>query len=103
MKYMNKTPDGVMSEFRSPFHIYEPKGLTRGSSEYGENIVNQINEDYDSTLGKFLGENRTKLEIGEVLISSFFETTPAVYEARIVVDNIEEFNLLAITNFNELF
>lgn len=66
-------------------------------------VINQINEDYDSTLGKFLGENRTKLEIGEVLISSFFETTPEVYEARIVVDNIEEFNLLAITNFNELF
>ena len=66
-------------------------------------VINQINEDYDSTLGKFLGENRTKLEIGEVLISSFFETTPAVYEARIVVDNIEEFNLLPITNFNELF
>ena len=26
-----------------------------------QSIVNQINEDYDATLGKFLGENRTQL------------------------------------------
>ena len=36
------------------------------------NVANEINEDYDSTLGKFLGENRTKLTLGEVSISTFF-------------------------------
>lgn len=75
-------------------------------SDYGtttdQNIINQINEDYDSTLGEFLGANRTKLEIGQVSISTFFETTPFVYEARTEVDNVDEMGLLSITNINEL-
>ena len=48
-------------------------------SDYGtttdESIVTQINEDYDATLGKFLAENRTKLNIGEISVSTFFEST----------------------------
>ena len=75
-------------------------------SDYGtttdESIVNQINEDYDATLGKFLGENRTKLNIGEVSVSTFFETTSFVYEARTQVDNVDDLGLNAISNFNEL-
>ena len=75
-------------------------------SDYGtttdESIVNQINEDYDSTLGKFLGENRTKLNIGEISVSIFFETTSVVYEARTVVDNVDNLGLKAVSNFNEL-
>ncbi len=75
-------------------------------SDYGtttdENIVNQINEDYDSTLGEFLGANRTKLELGIVSVSDFFETTSFVYEARTQVDNIDEMGLLSITNVNQL-
>ena len=75
-------------------------------SDYGtttdQNIINQINEDYDSTLGEFLGANRIKLEIGQVSVSTFFETTPFVYEARTEVDNIDELSLSAITNINEL-
>ena len=75
-------------------------------SDYGtttdQDIINQINEDYDSTLGEFLGANRTKLEIGQVSISTFFETTPFVYEARTEVDNVDELGLLSITNINEL-
>jgi len=75
-------------------------------SDYGtttdQDIVNQINEDYDSTLGEFLGANRTKLELGEVSVSTFFETTPFVYEARTEVDNVDEMGLLSITNINEL-
>ena len=75
-------------------------------SDYGtttdESIVNQINEDYDATLGKFLGENRTKLNIGQVSVSTFFETTSFVYEARTVVDNVDDLGLNAISNFNEL-
>jgi len=67
-----------------------------------QDVVNQINEDYDSTLGEFLGANRTKLELGQISISTFFETTSFVYEARTQVDNIDELGLLAITNINEL-
>ena len=75
-------------------------------SDYGtttdESIVNQINEDYDATLGKFLAENRTKLNIGEISVSVFFETTAVVYEARTVVDNVDDLGLKAVSNFNEL-
>lgn len=75
-------------------------------SDYGtttdENIVNQINENYDSTLGAFLGENRTKLQLGIVSVSTFFETTSFVYEARTEVDNVEGLNVLNITDLNQL-
>ena len=75
-------------------------------SDYGtttdQNIINQINEDYDSTLGEFLGANRTKLEIGQASISTFFETTPFVYEARTEVDNVDELGLFKITTVNQL-
>jgi hypothetical protein len=66
-------------------------------------IVIETNEIYDSTLGAFLGANRTKLEIGEVLISTFFETTPVVYEARTVVDNVDDLGLVSVNYINELF
>ena len=75
-------------------------------SDYGtttdQDIVNQINEDYDATLGEFLGANRTKLELGQVSVSTFFETTSFVYEARTEVDNVDEMGLISITNINEL-
>jgi hypothetical protein len=54
------------------------------------NVANEINEDYDSTLGKFLGENRTKLTLGEVSISTFFAG----------VDSVNEVS--EITNINQL-
>lgn len=65
-------------------------------------VVNEINEQYDSTLGVFIGENRTKLQIGEVLISTFFETTQYVNEARTEIDNVEDLGLTKITNIIEL-
>ena len=75
-------------------------------SDYGTTtdieIVNQINEDYDSTLGAFLGENRTKLELGITLLSTFFESTDFVYEARTEVINVDGLELKNITNLNEL-
>lgn len=67
-----------------------------------DEVAIQINEDYDATLGKFLAENRTKLNIGEVSVSTFFETTSFVYEARTQVENVDDLNLLSITDFNEL-
>lgn len=65
-------------------------------------VINEINEDYDSTLGKFLGENRTKLEIGEVLISAFFDGVSYVSEARTEVENTDQLNLSEIININQL-
>ena len=65
-------------------------------------VINEINEAYDSTLGKFLGENRTKLEIGEVLISAFFNGVSYVNEARTEVENTDELNLSEIININQL-
>jgi|TARA_R110000787_G_scaffold48317_2_gene116613 hypothetical protein len=67
-----------------------------------EQVVCDINKDYDSTLGAFLGLHRTELENGSVLIDVFFNTTPFVYEARYVVDTIEGLGLTEITNTNQL-
>jgi len=65
-------------------------------------VINEINEAYDSTLGKFLGENRTKLEIGEVSISTFFSGVSYVNEARTEVENVDSLSLIEITNVNQL-
>ena len=53
-------------------------------------------------LGKFLGENRTKLELGEVSISTFFASTSYVNEARAQVEDATDLGLIEITNINEL-
>lgn len=65
-------------------------------------VANEINENYDTTLGKFLGGNRTKLDLGEISVSTFFATTNSVNEARTEVDTIEGLGLSLITNVNEL-
>lgn len=65
-------------------------------------VVNEINEAYDASLGLFLGENRTKLELGIVSVSSFFSEIPYVNEARTEVDDIEGLSLSEINNVNEL-
>ena len=67
-----------------------------------DNVAIEINEDYDSTLGAFLGTNRTKLNIGEVSISTFFATTSYVHEARTEVESVEGLGLSEITNVNQL-
>ena len=66
------------------------------------NVANEINEDYDSTLGKFLGENRTKLTLGEVSISTFFAGIDSVNEARTEVETVDGLGILEITNVNQL-
>ena len=66
------------------------------------NIINQINEDYDSSLGKFLGENRTKLEMGIVDISAFFVDFPFVHEARTQVEDSEGLGLIEVTDIDQL-
>ena len=65
-------------------------------------VINQVNEDYDSTLGKFIGENKTKLELGIVSISTFFANTPFVNEARTQVTEVEDLGLIEVTDINQL-
>lgn len=66
------------------------------------NIISDINQSYDNTLGIFIAQNRTKLESGETLISSFFADVDYVNEARIQVDTIEGLGLIEIININQL-
>ena len=66
------------------------------------NIINQINEDYDASLGKFLGENKTKIELGIVSVSTFFADTPFVNEARTQVDDVDSLGLVEVTDINQL-
>ena len=65
-------------------------------------IINQINEDYDSSLGKFIGENKTKLELGIVSISTFFAIYAFVNEARTQVEDTENLGLVEVTDINQL-
>lgn len=65
-------------------------------------IINQINEDYDASLGKFLGENKTKIELGIVSVSTFFAETEYVNEARTQVNDTESLDLVKITDINQL-
>ncbi len=65
-------------------------------------VINQINEDYDASLGSFLGKNKTKLEIGIVLISVFFDNYEYVHEARTQVTSIEGLDLPKIININQI-
>ena len=65
-------------------------------------LINEINEAYDVSLSVFLGENRTKLEIGEVSISTFFSGVSYVNEARTEVESVEGLSLIEITNVNQL-
>tara|TARA_B110000483_G_scaffold241065_1_gene323116 strand:+ start:639 stop:920 length:282 start_codon:yes stop_codon:yes gene_type:complete len=66
------------------------------------NVISDINQSYDATLGIFIAQNRTKLESGETLISSFFVDVDYVNEARIQVDTIEGLDLIEIININQL-
>ena len=74
---------------------FTPVGFTQD-----QNLIIEINEAYDATLGKFLGENRTKLEIGLITISAFFDVTPYVNEARTQQENTE--GLKEVKSINEL-
>ena len=65
-------------------------------------IISQINQSYDVTLGTFIAENRTKLESGETLIDSFFVNIDYINEARMQVDTVDGLNLSEIININQL-
>ena len=61
-----------------------------------------MNEAYDASFGLFLGENRTKLELGIVSVSTFFASTPSVNEARTEVDDVDGLALSKVLSINEL-
>lgn len=88
----------------SKIELEAPDNLKYTDYGYTEDqaVINQINEDFDATLGAFLGENRTKLELGEVLISSFFDNVAFVYEARTQVTTVEGLGLSEITDITQL-
>ena len=65
-------------------------------------VVNEVNEAYDASFGLFLGENRTKLELGIVSVSTFFASTPSVNEARTEVDDVDGLGLSEVLSINEL-
>tara|TARA_R110001592_G_C13063937_1_gene741232 strand:+ start:72 stop:353 length:282 start_codon:yes stop_codon:yes gene_type:complete len=65
-------------------------------------IINYINIDFDNSLGKFVGENRTNLELGNVNLCPFFEKVSFVYQARTLVSSLEGRELKEITNLNQL-
>ena len=71
---------------------------------YTQNIhlINEINEQYDASLGVFVGGNMTKLENGIVFMSTFFETIKYVHQARTSIESIEGMNLKEITSINQL-
>lgn len=66
------------------------------------NVVNEVNEAYDASFGLFLGENRTKLELGIVSVSTFFASTPSVNEARTEVEDVDGLGLSEVLSINEL-
>ena len=70
---------------------------------YTQNVflINEININYDESMGEFVGKNRTNLENEVVSISTFFETTPFVHIAATITD-AERLDLIEITNINEL-
>jgi len=88
----------------SKIELDESNGLKYTDVGYTQDVsvINQINEDYDMTLGKFIGENRTKLELNIVSVSSFFSETPYVNEARTQVEKTEGLGLIEVTNISQL-
>ena len=67
-----------------------------------KDLIEEINENYDITLGKFSAENRTKLENNEISISKFFENVNFVYEARTETEVVEGLNINLINSIEEL-
>jgi len=60
--------------------IYRDFGYTQSDS-----LINEINSNYEITLGDFLKTNLNALESGDVFISDFFKVVSFVYVARTIV------------------
>ena len=64
-----------------------------------QSLINQINQNYDHSLGIYIADNRTNLELG---ITDLSPITPIVFEARIEVSTIDGLGLSEITNLSQL-
>lgn len=64
-------------------------------------LINEINNNYDNSLGLFSIENINELNNGDVLINTFFQSTSFVFEARLQTDS-DLIELTEITNINQL-
>ncbi len=74
--------------------------LTETDQGYTQDIelVNDMNEEYDATYGKFYFENKTKIELGKVTIKEFFDETPFVLNAGKIVNDFEMVKELPLIN-----
>jgi hypothetical protein len=93
-----------MTTIVEKIELGEDNNLQTTSIGYTENIhlINEINEQYDESLGAFIGGNKTKLENGVVSINTFFAAINHVHEARMTVETIENLNLTEIIHINQL-
>lgn len=74
---------------------YTPVGYT-----VDQDIVDTINNEYDSTLKNWIEINKADLENDILSISEFFNLTPKVHIARTSVSLIDD--LIEITDLNDL-
>ena len=92
-----------MTTIISKIELLEGQFLKYTDIGYTEDneLINSINENYDNSLGLFLGENRTKIEIGIVTLNEFFDTVEYVNEARTQTEEIDE-KLIKINKLTDL-
>ncbi len=67
-----------------------------------QSLINQINQNYDHSLGIYIADNRTNLELGTTDLSPFFANNPIVFEARTEVSTIDGLGLSEITSLSQL-
>ena len=66
-----------------------------------EVLIEEININYDATLGDWIETNIVGLEENTTLLSDFFDATPVVYVATTII-NYERSDLPLVTNIGEL-
>lgn len=74
---------------------YTPIGYTINTS-----IIENINADYETTLGQWIEDNKTELISGDKNISEYFIGVTHKYSARTTSTSNE--GLIEITNLNQL-
>ena len=64
-------------------------------------LIEEINLNYDSTLGQWIETNITGLEEGTILLEEFFNVTPLAYVARTTI-SYGHSDLPLVTSMGEL-
>lgn len=78
--------------------VYTPVGYI----DNNVSLCNQINLDYDNTLGNWIETNKTDLENSQKSISEYFVSDPIIHVAKTETTNIEGLELIEITDLNQL-